>query len=306
MAESSMSPFSPKHAALVAEVLCGLTLAVAASGSEVGKVAGRARDAGSFSLLTYNVAGLPELVSDSDPIANIPVISSLLNLYDVAVVQEDFAYHGVLAAHATHPYQTPTLVPSEKVGIGDGLNEFSRLPFSHFERVTWSACNGKLSDGSDCFAPKGFTVATHELAPGVEVDLYNVHMDAGHSAGDVSARGAQSEQLLATLLKRSAGHAVIVAGDTNMNRESDQEMLVAFMKRAGLVDTCRTLNCDDLSRIDRVMYRDSPTLDLRAAKLTVDTRFVTHDGKDLSDHKAVGVVMEWRTVRSTENLTVSR
>lgn len=306
MAEFSMSPFSTlKRGALVAPLLCGLTLSFTSSGSEITKRAERASNTGTFSLLTYNVAGLPELVSDSDPVANIPVISSLLNLYDVAVVQEDFAYHGALAAHATHQFQSPALVPNEKVGIGDGLNLFSRMPFSHFERVTWTACNGKLSDGSDCFAPKGFSVATEEIAPGVDLDLYNVHMDAGHSPGDVGARGQQSEQLLGFLLKRSAGHAVIVAGDTNMNRESDQEMLVSFMKRAGLVDSCRTLNCDDLSRIDRVMYRDSATLDLRAAKLAVDSRFVTHDGKDLSDHKAVGVVMEWHRT-APDSVTASR
>lgn len=289
-----MSPFSPlERAAIVAPLLCGLTVSLTSRGSEATERAERATNEGTFSLLTYNVAGLPELVSDSYPVANIPVISSLLNLYDIAVVQEDFAYHNALAAHATHPFQSPALVPSEKVGIGDGLNVFSRMPFSHFERVTWAACNGKLTDGSDCFAPKGFSVAMEEIAPGVEVDLYDVHMDAGHSSGDVAARRQQSEQLLGFLLKRSAGHAVIVAGDTNMNRERDQEILVSFMKRAGLVDACRTLSCDDLSRIDRVMYRHSATLDLRAAKLAVDTRFVTRDGKDLSDHKAVGVVMEW-------------
>jgi endonuclease/exonuclease/phosphatase family metal-dependent hydrolase len=282
-----MSPVS------TATLLCGLALSLPSLGSEPGRpelppISGR------FSLLTYNVAGLPELVSQSNPVANIPVISSLLNFYDVAVVQEDFAYHGALAAHALHPYQTLALVPNEKIGIGDGLNEFSRLPFSRFERVTWSVCNGTLSNGSDCFAPKGFTVATHELTPGVEIDLYNVHMDAGHSPGDVAARGAQAEQLLAYTLKRSSGRAIVVAGDTNMNPGSDQEVLVSFMKRAGLVDACHELACDNPARIDRVMYRGSSALDLRAARLAVDMRFVTRSGKDLSDHKAVGVVLEWR------------
>lgn len=287
-----MSPVSTlRRASVGAALCCGLTLS---RGSVAGKPEPLPRS-GSFSLLTYNVAGLPELVSQSNPVANIPVISSLLNFYDVAVVQEDFAYHGALAAHALHPYQTLALVPNEKIGIGDGLNEFSRLPFSRFERVTWSVCNGTFSNGSDCLAPKGFTAATHQLTTGVEIDLYNVHMDAGHSPGDVAARGAQAEQLLAYTLKRSAGRAVVVAGDTNMNREPDQEVLVSFMKRAGLVDACQKLGCDSPARIDRVMYRGSPALDLQAARLAVDSRFVTHDGKDLSDHKAVGVVLEWRS-----------
>jgi hypothetical protein len=78
-----------------------------------------------------------------------------------------------------------------------------------------------------------------------------------------------------------------------MSRGSDQEVLASFMKRAGLVDACQELTCDNPSRIDRVMYRGSPGLELHAARLAVDSRFVTQAGKDLSDHKAVGVVLEW-------------
>ena len=55
---------------------------------------------GRFSLLTYDVAGLAQLGSDSDPGLNAALISPLLNHYDVALVQEDFAYHGPLGAQA--------------------------------------------------------------------------------------------------------------------------------------------------------------------------------------------------------------
>ena len=44
---------------------------------------------GSFSLLTYNVAGLPEGLSSSRPSVNMALISKLLNRYDLALVQED-------------------------------------------------------------------------------------------------------------------------------------------------------------------------------------------------------------------------
>src|SRR5436190_9007480 len=37
---------------------------------------------GRLSLLTYNVAGLPQLVSHSDPEVNVALISPLLNNYD--------------------------------------------------------------------------------------------------------------------------------------------------------------------------------------------------------------------------------
>jgi endonuclease/exonuclease/phosphatase family metal-dependent hydrolase len=186
------------------------------------------------------------------------------------------------------------VVPNEKVGIGDGLNAFSRFPFSDFERIAWDKCNGRLSDGSDCLAAKGFSVATHEIAPGVAFDLYDVHMDAGHSAGDFAARALQLDQLMAFVMRHSAGKAVVIAGDTNMSRDSEA-LVSAFLARTGLLDACRSLGCDAPNRIDRIMYRSSETLELRATRLVVDARFVTAEGRDLSDHKAVGARIEWRT-----------
>jgi hypothetical protein len=252
---------------------------------------------GSFSLLTYNVAGLPIFISQSAPYCNMPEISTLLNLYDVAVVQEDFAYHDLLCSRAKHPYQSPALVLDAKVGIGDGLNVFSRLPISSFERITWRACNGRFSDGSDCLAPKGFTFAVQELAPGVSIDLYDLHMDSGDAAADVAARAQQAEQLLAFIEHRSAEHAVIVAGDTNMGRESEQ-ILQGILKRAALTDACRTLSCSRPNLIDRVLYRSSAAVALRATNYLIDKRFVrAEDGEQLSDHWAVGVVMQWSRER---------
>ncbi|HEX3598297.1 MAG TPA: endonuclease/exonuclease/phosphatase family protein [Polyangiaceae bacterium] len=272
-----------------------LSLSVAGVGRAAPPEATAAQQ-GSFTLLTYNVAGLPFLVSQSDPFHNMPRIGSLLNLYDVAVVQEDFAYHDDLNAGSKHAFRSPPLVLDEKVGIGDGLNVFSRFAFSSFERVTWQACNGRFSHGSDCLAPKGFTFESLELSPDVNVDLYDLHMDAGNTPGDVAARTEQAEQLLAFLEHRSAHNAVIVAGDTNMGRESE-DVLQGFLKRAGLTDSCRALSCGRPRLIDRVMYRSSASVELRATQFIVDGRFVRDDGKDLSDHDAVGVVVHWAKER---------
>jgi hypothetical protein len=247
---------------------------------------------GSFTLVTYNVAGLPIFVSQSDPVHNMPQIGALLNLYDVAVVQEDFAYHEALSGGAKHGFRSPPLMPDAKVGIGDGLNVFSRLPLSSVERVAWRACNGRFSDGSDCLAPKGFAFAALQLSPGIEVDLYDLHMDSDNSPADVAARAEQAEQLAAFIEHHSAHHAVIVAGDTNMGGESEQ-ILQRFLKRAGLTDACRSLSCGRPRLIDRVMYHGSQAVELTASDFVVDSRFVRNDGKDLSDHDPIGIVMRW-------------
>ena len=59
-----------------------------------------------FSVLTYNVAGLPAGISSSEPDINTPLISPLLNDYDIALVQEDFVYHRDLARDAEHVFHS--------------------------------------------------------------------------------------------------------------------------------------------------------------------------------------------------------
>jgi hypothetical protein len=148
---------------------------------------------GELTALTYNVAGLPQGLSGSNPAMNTPLISPLLNDYDLVLVQEDWlaptpnntgfnVYHDLLAAEARHPHHsTPMPVPLGQNPIrpsallSDGLNEFSNFPFGETTRVMWEGCFGALgaNDGgaSDCGALKGFSVAVHTLAPGVEVDV---------------------------------------------------------------------------------------------------------------------------------------
>jgi len=151
------------------------------------------------------------------PIEYMPQISPLLNLYDLALVQEDFAYHDLLVVDAGHPYQSDPhpMADPQAFAYGDGLNEFSQFAFGPLDRVTWAECNGQLDSGSDCLTIKGFFAATHTLAEGIEVDVYDLHMDAGGSAEDVAARDAQVAQLVAHIEARAGDRPVIVDPDGN-------------------------------------------------------------------------------------------
>ena len=60
-----------------------------------------------ISVVTYNVHGLPESVAGTHPKDNMPLISPLLNDYDIVAIQEDFFYHHLLASSIAHPYRTP-------------------------------------------------------------------------------------------------------------------------------------------------------------------------------------------------------
>src|SRR5687768_7805717 len=62
---------------------------------------------GRFSAVTYNVAGLLELFSSSNPSANTPIISCKLRGYTLVNVQEDFNYHASLYDSCDdHPFRS--------------------------------------------------------------------------------------------------------------------------------------------------------------------------------------------------------
>src|SRR5215207_8725334 len=84
-----------------------------------GTTATAVRSGGELSMLTYNVAGLPQEISTVNPEDHLPLISPLLNDYDIVMTQEDFDfwvddlaqldfvnYHERLRAEATHEFRT--------------------------------------------------------------------------------------------------------------------------------------------------------------------------------------------------------
>ncbi len=277
--------------------LAGLALAGLFTGCGGNSPTKAGPTAGSFSLLTYNVAGLPQGISPGNPEANMPIIGRLLNQYELALVQEDFFYHEELQADARHEQQSPAKASKTDFRASDGLNRFSNLPFNRFERHQWQTCSN--ASGSDCLAAKGFSVATTELAEGVEIDVYNVHLDAGGQVEDLQARTLQVTQLLQEISRRSSGKAILVAGDTNLDlsiRPGDRPLFETLTQTAALADVCEIQQCAS-ELVDRVLFRGSDDLVLSAISWQMDPRFVDASGEKLSDHFAIGVNFEWRVTQ---------
>jgi endonuclease/exonuclease/phosphatase family metal-dependent hydrolase len=220
-------------------------------------------------------------------------IGSLLGRYDLVLIQEDFAYGELLRRSVTLPFQTPAFVRAGRFHFGDGLSQFADLAFTALQREPWRACHGLVDSYFDCLTPKGFSSTRQRLAGSVELDVYNVHLDAGPSSADRRARELQVDQLLAAIAERSAGRPVLLAGDTNLRSEPD--LLARFERESGLLDACQVLHCPDPRRIDRVFYRSSPTLTLSARKWSIDRRFVDAKGRPLSDHLAIAVELDWKS-----------
>lgn len=261
---------------------------------------------GSLRAITYNVAGLPEPISGSLPATHSSLISPLLNDYDLVLVQEDFFYPDHIAGALTHPFGSdPQSVvwgsdPTRPDAIvGSGLERYSRSPFTGYRQVRWPGCFGGIlpPGAADCLSQKGFSVATHTLAAGVTVDVYDLHGEAGSTAED-NRLSAEDYRLLAEYIdEHSAGHAVIVAGDYNLHPDEadDAAVLAQFQVDAGVTDVCRVTQCSvDPDTIDRFLYRSSATVHLEPRGWDVPgARFSRPDGTPLSDHRPSTVTFDW-------------
>lgn len=276
--------------ALAAEPLAAPAEALAPSAAESLPAPA---SSGRFELVTYNVAGLPEGISRSRPLANLPRIGELLNGFDIALVQEDFAYPRELRRSLRHAHASAPFERGGRLDFGDGLSQFSRWPFTGLRREAWARCHGLVDSFFDCLTPKGFSVSRQSLGADAWVDVYNLHMDAGWSPADREAREAQVEQLIAAVRRHSPGRALIVGGDTNLLRR-DRRLLERLLSEAGLSDACEETRCPQPSRIDRVLFRSSRELRLTAKRWRVVEEFVDDARRPLSDHLAVAVEFEWR------------
>lgn len=321
----------------LALILLGAVLSVGSVRAAVSQQDGRpAGPSGELTVLSYNVAGLPELLSGSEPATNSPLISPLLNAYDLVLLQENWAddagagllgYHHLIVAAADHPHQSvpaanPLGLDLRRPGAlqADGLNQLSRFPFGPLDRQRWDRCNGELPvavleeiidvvglddlplledvDGgsADCGALKGFSMARTVLAPGVEVDVYNLHADAGSGPGDLAVKADNFRQLAAYLTRHSQGRAVILGGDTNLRASRDVGVWDGFLAATGLVDACQLVDCGaDGDIIDKIAVRSGGGVELAVLSHRFERdRFRRADGQPLSDHDALAVRVRWQ------------
>lgn len=274
-----------------------------------------AADSGSFSVLSYNVAGLPEAISSASTPreSSTTAIGQRIAPYDIVHVEEDFNYHAYLYAGDTnHAYRTPT---SGGAGIGSGLNTLSKIPYDgdDFERVHWNSCQ---VDSGDCLTPKGFTFMRERLSEGVYVDFYNLHTNAGTNDGDLASRADNLNQLTAFIQAHSAGNAVVVMGDTNTRYTRSGDTIAEFAAANGLTDPwvqlvrggtppakgSDALVCDQTGPtvpntcevVDKVLYRSSRLVSLNATSYDNEhAKFLTDAGLMLSDHDPISVGFSW-------------
>lgn len=259
---------------------------------------------GEFRVLNYNVWGLPDAITHSEPARRNALISPLLNDFEIVLVQEDFWYHHLLAADATHLYQSepsnpePGVLPEE---MGDGLNRFSHYPITDLQRIPWPGCHGANDCGADCLANKGYTFGRHAITSRVSIDIYNLHNEAGRCPEDYLVRSDSTTLMLDDIAQRSAGRAVIVVGDFNLLRgdEGDDPLLARWL--AAFRDVCAVLGCEQLDNRGRreVTYlRDGDHVKLTALEHALDDEtFYDAAGDSLSNHSPQWARIGWQYTR---------
>jgi endonuclease/exonuclease/phosphatase family metal-dependent hydrolase len=262
---------------------------------------------GTFTVLSYNVDGLPAILqgNDGDPETNTPIIGQKVRDYDIVNVQEDFNYHASLYANDNHPYRTAT---SGGAGIGSGLNTMSNFSFSDdIDRVTWTSSSS--TDGNN-LTPKGFTWLRLRISEGVYIDVYNLHTNAGSVDAAYTARKANITQLVTYILENSDGNAVLIFGDTNCRYTRSEDNIRNILTGTGALDSwvqlikggvaptqgADALVCDDsviltdfsCEVVDKIFYRSNNFITLTPLVYTLeDAKFRDSSGNMLSDHRPV-------------------
>ena len=273
---------------------------------------------GYINIMSYNVGGLPEIISSSKPSKYTKLISPKLNDYDIINVQEDFGYNDDLISKIIHKYKTDF---SGNVPFGNGLMTFSKYPLYNYKRIRWKDTHGIIIDGADQMIPKGFTYKSVEIKKGYFIDIYNIHTDADVDEKSMFCRRSNMAQLADFINKTSAGKAVIIFGDTNsrytrVGDDFDKLLLNPCNLKDGWIQNIMKGEIppkgpprmvDDLGElgevVDKIWFRSGKNIEINATNFILHLKdFTDKEGKQLSDHYPISSIIKYKI---NENIMTS-
>jgi endonuclease/exonuclease/phosphatase family metal-dependent hydrolase len=327
--------------------------------------AGYAQEAETFSITTLNVDGLPQKILVAKVNPDGPGGGGSVRIgrylqkrgYDMVFMQEDFNYHEELTVPLEDDYQADAW--SGDVGVDGRQIDYLHLQNHRFEcdglmgvwkngitltstsSTPWTANFGKFSHALDEMVTKGFRRYELTLTDGLQIVVYNMHMDAGDTADeregkdslDRDARLKQWNQLREEILTRLDTRPVIVVGDLNSYYCRDQIKSnfideIDATGRAKVYDAwvelqnggkypapvdgivCCEANGNILESgevLDKVLYINSTSgTEIHAVSYKLDTTDYQHDGKMLGDHYPVSVTFQIGSRKPTGIVNVNR
>lgn len=272
-----------------------------------------AEESNSFSVINYNVAGLPDFnwilgKESRDVKGNQLQLGKILNErgYDIIAVQEDFGYHGsLMKGLGDYDYST---VHSGGIPGGDGMNIISKFKLYNETRVKWYDAYGIIEEGADEMTPKGILYTVIELEEGVYLDFYNIHADAFDGEGSRAARESNFRQLAEMIISNSfnRNRPVIVVGDFNTYSSSasdvNSNINYYFHELCGFKDGWTEIhnngdytdysewwgnggNWGSWDSVEKILYKSGGGVELEVTDFNYEY-ILNADGESISDHVA--------------------
>lgn len=192
-----------------------------------------------FNAVSLNVDGLPREIAgitingDGTGASGAARLAACLRNenWDIIALQEDFNYHNDFYTDQISHYYSSGSWGGHVTGLDgllqtDGLgllvaDKGNYLSLANETKVRWNVSDGGLFDGDDGqydeLIRKGFRYYEVAFAPGIIVDVYTLHMDAGSRQDDIDARESQLRQLADYVIAMSKANKrpALIMGDTN-------------------------------------------------------------------------------------------
>ena len=266
-------------------VCCALVTVLGCFSTEDGErhTSPIATQGGEISILSLNVAGLPDFLTDQDnPKDRLGAISIKANNYVFVGYQEDFYYHWYLDQMATAPEIVRGSIPT-KLSIvwswlsSSGLTTTSRWHQIDYSFHPYSTCHGYLGNSNDCWVPKGVLCSRYQSGRGIIVDVCNTHLDAGWSIKDSLTRIEQIAEYRDFLPEPVKDHPWLLIEIGDFNVAPNDSFMHELVRGKDIV-----VNHD----IDFIMVTSNEHLDITMVR---GGRAIQFDG--LSDHSAVELVL---------------
>lgn len=167
--------------------------------------------------ITYNVCVLPDfIIYDRNLIMptskRLEYIGDRLKKYDIIGLQEAFQFKRTIFEKKLGEYFVGHGADIANVkNVGSGVYTFSRFSITRIYYERWTP-----SSGADSFSLKGLVGVTTEVAPGLSIDVYNLHAQAGGENAD-QIRTMNYDQLNngIKMLSRDKKHPIVYLGDYN-------------------------------------------------------------------------------------------
>ena len=178
-----------------------------------------------LNIVNFNIHGFGKIISGFDIKNKINLIVENISDNDIILIQENWKYFNLiknkLINHQLFFSLEKKNIFSYPSGLLIGINDDINVIDSEY--IFYNDCSGIIFNGSDCLASKGFIFSRIRYLDEI-IDIYNTHLDSGHSKKDNKVRIKQLNSLKEYIINNSLNSNLIISGDFNMDYLNSEEI----------------------------------------------------------------------------------